>query len=86
MLNDHMFEPSHSWSTPAHLYEVSAWSARCTIPHNPMSCTSVDYPSKRTASHPTPFAWTDLTWLLHRKHVSWSYLAQGVMDLAGPQR
>jgi len=73
VLDDHMFEPSRSWSTPAHLYEVSAWSARCAIRNDPMSCTSVDYPSKRTASDPTPFAWTDLTWLLHKQHVSWRY-------------
>src|SRR5215468_4743213 len=38
VLNDHMFEPSHSWSTPSHLYEVSAWSAVCTRPGDPMSC------------------------------------------------
>ncbi len=73
VLNDHLFESPHSWSTPAHLYEVSGWSAKCAVPHNPVSCTSVDYPVKRSASHPTPYAWTDLTWLLHRKHVSWSY-------------
>ena len=73
VLNDHMFESSHSWSTPAHLYEVSGWSAKCSVPHDPVSCTSVDYPAKRSASHPTPYAWTDLTWLLHRNHVSWSY-------------
>ncbi len=72
-LNDHMFEPSRSWSMPSHLYEVSAWSAKCAQPSNPMSCTSVSYPIKRSASHPTPFAWTDLTWLLHKDHVSWSY-------------
>src|SRR5215469_994148 len=40
VLDDHMFEPVRSWSGPAHLYEVSAWAAICTNPHNPMSCTS----------------------------------------------
>jgi phospholipase C len=73
VLNDHMFESSHSWSTPAHLFEVSAWSAKCSRPGDPMSCTSADYPVKRSASHPAPYAWTDLTWMLHRHHVSWSY-------------
>jgi len=73
VLDDHMFEPSHSWSTPSHLYEVSAWSAVCTRPGDPVSCTSTDYPVKRSPSHPTPYAWTDLTWLLHRQHVSWAY-------------
>jgi phospholipase C len=73
VLNDHMFESSHSWSTPAHLYEVSGWSAQCARPGDPMSCFSVDYPIKRSASHPAPYAWTDLTWLLHKRHVRWSY-------------
>src|SRR5690242_5649862 len=38
-----------------------------------MSCVGTDMPRTRTAAHPTPFAWTDLTWLLHRYHVSWGY-------------
>ena len=29
-LQDHMFEPTASWSLPAHLFMVSGWSARCT--------------------------------------------------------
>ena len=32
VLQDHMFEPVTSWSLPAHLFMVSAWSARCTKP------------------------------------------------------
>jgi phospholipase C len=85
-LDDHMFEPVHSWSGPAHLYEVSAWSAVCRNPHNPMSCASAAYPLKRGRRHPTPFGWTDLTWLLHRKHVSWGYyLDHGVRSPANPR-
>ncbi len=30
VLQDHMFEPSISWSLVSHLYMVSAWSARCS--------------------------------------------------------
>jgi phospholipase C len=30
-------------------------------------------PPDRKASDPTPFGWTDLTWLLHKHHVSWGY-------------
>ncbi|HVN50978.1 MAG TPA: alkaline phosphatase family protein, partial [Acidimicrobiales bacterium] len=30
VLDDHMFEPVTSWSLPAHLYMVSAWSAKCS--------------------------------------------------------
>ncbi len=72
-LDDHMFVSDHSWSLPTHMYIVSAWSADCTSPANPMSCTSNDEPRNRTAAHPRPFAWTDLTWLMHRYGVSWGY-------------
>jgi phospholipase C len=72
VLNEHMFEPVHSWSLPSHMYEVSAWSANCTN-NSPASCTGTDEPRDRTATNPTPFAWTDLTWLLHKNGVSWGY-------------
>jgi phospholipase C len=85
VLNDHMFESSHSWSTPAHLYEVSAWSARCRRPTDPMSCKSSNYPVKRSASDPMPYGWTDLTWMLHRQHVSWAYyLDHGAQTASHP--
>jgi len=71
-LDEHMFEPVHSWSLPSHMYEVSAWSARCTS-SDPNSCTGTDQPRNRSATNPTPFAWTDLTWLLHENGVSWGY-------------
>ena len=32
VLDDHMFQSDASWSLPAHLYEVSGWSARCSVP------------------------------------------------------
>src|SRR5205085_10140282 len=32
VLQDLMFEPNASWSLPAHLFMVSEWSARCTVP------------------------------------------------------
>ena len=73
VLQDHFFEAPGSWSLPAHLYEVSAWSAKCRNPENAMSCTSSLMPPNRSPRHPTPFAWTDVTWLLHRHHVSWGY-------------
>ncbi|MDR2985351.1 MAG: hypothetical protein LBV34_10985 [Nocardiopsaceae bacterium] len=72
VLQDHMFEAAGSWSLPAHLYEVSAWSAKCTEPDDPMSCTSSLSPPNRK-SRRTPFGWTDLTYLLHKNHVSWGY-------------
>ena len=38
VLQDAMFEPTTSWSLPAHLFTVAAWSAKCTIAGDPMSC------------------------------------------------
>jgi phospholipase C len=73
VLDDHMFESNHSWSLPAHMYMVSGWSATCRNPADPMSCAGTDMPANRTALKPTPFAWTDLTWLLHKHRVSWGY-------------
>lgn len=71
VLQDHMFSPTTSWSAIAHLYMVSGWSAHCTTPSNPMTCsTTLDV----TYGNPPPeFAWTDITWLLHANHVSWGY-------------
>jgi phospholipase C len=73
VLQDHMFEAAGSWSLPAHLYEVSGWSAKCKDPNKPMSCTGSLNPPDRTPTRQRPFAWTDLTWLLHKQHVSWGY-------------
>ncbi|HEY3907175.1 MAG TPA: alkaline phosphatase family protein [Streptosporangiaceae bacterium] len=73
VLNDHMFESIESWSGPAHLSEISAWSATCSVPRDPMSCRSEFYPALATAKHTTPYAWTDITYLLHKEHVSWGF-------------
>ncbi|HEY5487349.1 MAG TPA: alkaline phosphatase family protein [Candidatus Limnocylindrales bacterium] len=74
VLQDHMFEPNASWSLPAHLFMVSGWSAKCSNPGNPMSCTSaLQNPGLPTATNPDPYAWTDLTYLLYKNNVSWGY-------------
>jgi phospholipase C len=78
VLQDHMFEPNLSWSLPAHLFEVSGWSARCEIADDPMSCTNAlqtpENPPDFNKQGMTPdYAWTDLTYLLHRHRVSWGY-------------
>jgi phospholipase C len=75
VLQDRMFESAFSWSLPSHLYTVSAWSANCTST-DPFSCSSdLDQPGHESAnSQPnTPFAWTDVTYLLHKQGVSWGY-------------
>src|ERR1700694_5904755 len=75
VLQDHMFEPNASWSLPAHLFEVSEWSAFCTKHNNPGSCKNAldnPYPAALQPSPPPPiYAWTDLTYLLHKQKVSW---------------
>jgi phospholipase C len=82
VLQDHMFEPNASWSLPAHLYEVSAWSAYCTKHDDPMSCKNAlnapgktpDFGGQPDAPGKKPiYAWTDLTYLLHAHQVSWGY-------------
>ena len=79
-LQDRMFGPTDSWTLPAHLFLVSAWSARCEDPNDPMSCTSdidqrgvVDL--QRRGRHPKIYGWTDITYLLHEAGVSWGYYA-----------
>lgn len=81
VLQDRMFEPSASWSLPAHLFLVSGWSAKCTDPNDPMSCSNdLDNPvAPATDSTKVDYAWTDLTYLLHKYNVSWGYfLTEGI--------
>jgi phospholipase C len=74
VLQDHMFEPNASWSLPSHLFLVSGWSAVCRNPFNPLSCrSSLGNPDRERISQQPGFAWTDLTYLLHRAGVSWAY-------------
>jgi phospholipase C len=79
VLQDHMFEPNSSWSLPAHLFMVSEWSASCGRSGDPMGCTDeLQNPGtprglwRLVRRHPD-YAWTDLTFLLHQHHISWSY-------------
>ena len=84
VLQDHLYEPNASWSLPQHLFMVSEWSAFCPHMGDPMSCTNElqypDYPrdfdprNKRFHGPGRPdYAWTDLPYLLHARHVSWGY-------------
>jgi phospholipase C len=76
VLQDRMFEPVRSWSLPLHLFMVSGWSAKCSPNGDPMSCTAwMDFRSdpKDGSEPPAPYAWTDITHLLHRHGVSWRY-------------
>jgi phospholipase C len=81
VLQDHLFESNLGSSIPIHVSEVSGWSAVCLDPTEPMSCTpDIVNPRKPKLTHPDdpPYAWTDLTWLLHKRGVSWaSYIVPG---------
>ena len=102
-----MFEPNLGWSLISHLYMVSAWSASCTSPTNPLICTTNlvaarhrggptaaigqnpgaaltglltvnDADDAANATQPPDYAWTDITYLLHKHNISWRYyLTQG---------
>jgi phospholipase C len=88
VLDDHTFEPVASWSLPDHLYLVSGWSAKCKNA-SPSSCVNsivgpygvaqievaVDQ-ALTTGTADIVDAWTDITWLLYAKHVSWAYYIQ----------
>jgi phospholipase C len=87
-LDDHMFEPVKSWSLPDHLYLVSGWSARCKD-RSPMSCVNdivgpyginkfddAVHRELTTGKTDIDLAWTDLTWLLYARQVSWRYYIQ----------
>jgi len=71
VLQDNMFEPNASWSLPEHLFMVSGWSATCTN-DNPLNCQSaLQNPSASTKNN--AYAWTDLTYILHKNNISWGY-------------
>jgi phospholipase C len=70
-LDDNMFESVASWSLPEHLAIVSGWSADCQFNDmNPLDCESSIEPHRPT--HATD-AWTDITYLMFKAHVSWRY-------------
>jgi phospholipase C len=78
VLQDNMFESSLSWSLPEHLFMVSGWSAICPRKDlNPMDCTASLSPAvcknRRCESKNINFAWTDITYPLHRAGISWRY-------------
>ena len=89
VLQDEMFQPNASWSFPEHLYLVSEWAAKCSKLGDPMSCsTNIDSPGSPIGASvgkvngdnqaARNFAWTSLTYLLYKQHVTWKYyVAEG---------
>jgi phospholipase C len=86
VLQDKLFESNSSWSLPSHLFMVSEWSAHCTMPGVASSCVNAlqnpgnppDFGQRKNLPAPPPdYAWTDLTYLLHKAGVSWNYFVSG---------
>jgi phospholipase C len=83
VLQDHMFSSVASWSLPEHLFLVSGWAAKCTS-RQASSCVNDPAGSYKVSQvhagraddAPIDFAWTDLTYLLHRYHVTWRYYVE----------
>ena len=88
VLQDHLFESIGSWSLPQHLVMFSEWSAACRSTTDPMSCRTAlahmagPIKPKKFATNPNlppVYPWTDLTYLLHKHHVTWaSYVMNGL--------
>ncbi len=83
VLQDHLFEPNRSWSLPSHLFLVSEWSALCTSPSDPYSCTNALQSPGDADSNPNDplgddadYAWTPVTYLLHDAGISWGYFVK----------
>jgi len=80
VLQDHLYEADATWSLPAHLSMVSAWSAVCEI-DQPMTCrNALQSPVGGTiaggqwlTAKAGAYAWTDITYLLHKNGISWKY-------------
>jgi phospholipase C len=81
VLQDNMFEAASAWSLTEHLYMVSAWSARCPKGDvKPLDCKNSLAPKAASQSWDGPnvegkatYAWTDITYLMDKAHVSWRY-------------
>lgn len=78
VLQDHMFSSARSWSVPNHLFIVSAWSANC-VNSDSMSCTNAlqDVTYKNDKIKEPNYAWTDITYLLHKNNISWAVFEDG---------
>jgi phospholipase C len=76
VLQDHFHEAIHSWSQPGHMYLFSGWSAKCpkgTI----ASCASAFGGDFWGTKDPTPYLWTDITYLLYQNNVTWTAYLDG---------
>jgi len=86
-LQDHFFESTFSSSHPAHLELFSLWAAVCSQLSPPVvgSCRGNADPGNIWSKElPTPYLWTDLTYLMNKHGVTWkAYLDGGLGGLHG---
>jgi phospholipase C len=86
-LQDHFFESTFSSSHPAHLELFSLWTALCAqlSPPDVESCSANPDPGNIWGPQlPTPYLWTDLTYLMNIHGVTWkTYLDGGLGGLHG---
>jgi phospholipase C len=81
VLQDNLFEAAMAWSLTEHLYIVSAWSARCPKDDTKaLDCKNSLEPKSPSQTWDGPsvpgkaaYAWTDITYLMDKAHVSWRY-------------
>ncbi len=73
VLQDRFFASVDSYSMPAHMFLVSAWSATCRS--GPMSCKGDVTPEGFR------YPWTDITYLLNEAGVSWAYYVGNDTDI-----
>jgi phospholipase C len=52
VLQGHMFESVRSWSLPSHMYLTSEWSAVCTNPRDPSTCSTSPAPPQPSPGIP----------------------------------
>ena len=81
-----MFESNASWSLPAHLFMVSAWSARCARKGEPMSCRTRGGESGRTARRAAEHDGRDPALRLDRSHLSAAQAPRQLALLRPPGR
>ena len=82
VLLDHFFEAVHSDSHPSHLMLFSAWAAKCLQlnPPDVSSCETDPIPGQIWGpKYPTPYLWTDITYLLDQNDVSWLVYQDGTI-------
>jgi phospholipase C len=86
VLMDHYFESVHSQSHPAHLEIFSGWTAFCSKldPPDIDSCVTNSDPSHVWGTeYPTPYLWTDITYLLYQNNIDWGVYLDGGQSVLG---